>query len=308
MINFRYHLISIVAVFLALGIGVVMGSTVIDRAIVDSLKNRIETAEQNSIDRKAENNILKNSLEKQNLQNTVLAPHSVQNTLNAQTVYVATMGDVDVTVKTETLELLGVSGARTASVIDYNEDFLRSNKTQVAKELKKIDSVNILIGDEKDVNRQISIVMQAVFNIQAGGVNDLGLPVEQIQQIFKDANAYTETDKSTNFDPVYPISYLVLVKRTDMENENFVKFLENYYSRYPVTIGLVGSEQDTPSRSKAIGMIDDVTKNFALLDNAESPSGRAAFLLAHAQNIAGTKAIYGVSDKATAYAPELATS
>lgn len=40
MINFRYHLVSLIAVFLALGIGVIMGSAVIDRAVVDRLEKQ----------------------------------------------------------------------------------------------------------------------------------------------------------------------------------------------------------------------------------------------------------------------------
>lgn len=42
MINLRYHIVSLVAVFLALGVGIVMGSTVIDRVTVDTLNNRLE--------------------------------------------------------------------------------------------------------------------------------------------------------------------------------------------------------------------------------------------------------------------------
>jgi hypothetical protein len=42
MINLRYHIVSLVAVFLALGMGVVMGSTVIDRVTVDALSNKLE--------------------------------------------------------------------------------------------------------------------------------------------------------------------------------------------------------------------------------------------------------------------------
>jgi hypothetical protein len=42
MINFRYHVVSLIAVFLALAIGVIMGSAVIDRAIVDRLENQQE--------------------------------------------------------------------------------------------------------------------------------------------------------------------------------------------------------------------------------------------------------------------------
>jgi len=45
MVNLRYHIVSLVAVFLALGIGVVMGSTVIDRGIVDVLNGRVRRVE-----------------------------------------------------------------------------------------------------------------------------------------------------------------------------------------------------------------------------------------------------------------------
>jgi hypothetical protein len=37
MIDFRYHLISIVAVFLALGIGILMGSYVLGEGLVKQL-------------------------------------------------------------------------------------------------------------------------------------------------------------------------------------------------------------------------------------------------------------------------------
>jgi len=42
MINLRYHIVSLVAVFLALGMGIVMGSTVIDRVTVEALNNKLE--------------------------------------------------------------------------------------------------------------------------------------------------------------------------------------------------------------------------------------------------------------------------
>lgn len=40
MIDFRYHVVSIIAVFLALGTGIVLGSTALDRPIIDDLKRR----------------------------------------------------------------------------------------------------------------------------------------------------------------------------------------------------------------------------------------------------------------------------
>ena len=46
MINIRYHIVSITAVFLALGIGVALGSTFLDRATVNVLETQINSAEK----------------------------------------------------------------------------------------------------------------------------------------------------------------------------------------------------------------------------------------------------------------------
>jgi hypothetical protein len=45
VINLRYHIVSITAVFLALGIGLTLGSTFLDRVTVDTLKNQLDTVQ-----------------------------------------------------------------------------------------------------------------------------------------------------------------------------------------------------------------------------------------------------------------------
>jgi hypothetical protein len=50
VINLRYHIVSIVAVFLALAVGVVMGSTVIARSELDLLHNRQDVLEKRNED------------------------------------------------------------------------------------------------------------------------------------------------------------------------------------------------------------------------------------------------------------------
>lgn len=44
MISFRFHLVSIVAVFLALGLGVLMGTTVVKQSLIDNLRSRANQA------------------------------------------------------------------------------------------------------------------------------------------------------------------------------------------------------------------------------------------------------------------------
>lgn len=45
MINLRYHIVSLTAVFLALGIGLTLGSTFLDRVTVDNLKDQLDTVQ-----------------------------------------------------------------------------------------------------------------------------------------------------------------------------------------------------------------------------------------------------------------------
>ena len=55
MINFRFHLVSLVAVFLALAVGVVMGYGILGQPTVSGLQNRIDTVEANAEAKRAEN-------------------------------------------------------------------------------------------------------------------------------------------------------------------------------------------------------------------------------------------------------------
>lgn len=63
MINFRYHIVSITAVFLALGIGTALGSTFLDRYTVDLLDRNISSAEDRIRATDAENGRLETQVD-----------------------------------------------------------------------------------------------------------------------------------------------------------------------------------------------------------------------------------------------------
>lgn len=63
MINLRFHIVSIVAIFLALAIGMFAGSTLLDRATVDVLKGRQASLDQRNADLRAENDALRSAID-----------------------------------------------------------------------------------------------------------------------------------------------------------------------------------------------------------------------------------------------------
>jgi hypothetical protein len=62
MISFRFHVVSITAVFLAIAIGVVIGSTYVDDGVVTPLRNRIDTVNERADEARAENERLEGEL------------------------------------------------------------------------------------------------------------------------------------------------------------------------------------------------------------------------------------------------------
>lgn len=62
MINLRYHIVSLTAVFLAMGIGLTLGSTFLDRATVDNLNGQLEGLAHDLRDRNEEIDGLRDDL------------------------------------------------------------------------------------------------------------------------------------------------------------------------------------------------------------------------------------------------------
>jgi len=65
VISFRYHLVTIVAVFLALGLGVVVGTTVIDQGLVDRLEAQTQDANANAARARERADQLEGALERE---------------------------------------------------------------------------------------------------------------------------------------------------------------------------------------------------------------------------------------------------
>ena len=63
MVNFRFHLVSLTAVFLAIAIGIAIGATVVDQATVDALQNRLRSVERGVQQTHGENDRLRQQLD-----------------------------------------------------------------------------------------------------------------------------------------------------------------------------------------------------------------------------------------------------
>ena len=95
MIDFRYHVVSIVAIFLALTVGLVIGASILSKSVADSLRN--DLAQRNDQIKSQQNDIneLKTQIDQQNKYITDTADQLVVGRLSGQCVAMVEIAGAD---------------------------------------------------------------------------------------------------------------------------------------------------------------------------------------------------------------------
>jgi hypothetical protein len=95
MVNFRFHLVSLTAVFLALAAGITIGAGVVDRATVDQIERRLSDVDARRQATNEENDRLRADLDRWSGFGQELGDRPVQGRLNGLTVVVVSTSGVD---------------------------------------------------------------------------------------------------------------------------------------------------------------------------------------------------------------------
>jgi Copper transport outer membrane protein, MctB len=117
MINFRFHLVSLIAVFLAMGLGILVGSTVVDQVIVDRLDREISSVSHESNDLKSENNALKNEVSQLNDFLRKSSAYAVERRLTGVPVAIVAEKGIDAAAVNQVLTSLRAAGAIVPGVL-----------------------------------------------------------------------------------------------------------------------------------------------------------------------------------------------
>lgn len=135
MINFRFHLVSLVAVFLALTIGIVVGATIVNQQIIDGLKHQIDRVQNDTDAQRTENHQLAQTTKQQNQYIEGIAPYVVEGRLTGVPVVVVAEQGVDRDTVRDLVGLLQSAGASSPAIVWLQSKWLLANtadQTQLA--------------------------------------------------------------------------------------------------------------------------------------------------------------------------------
>ncbi len=117
MISWRYHLVSIVAVFLALGLGILVGTTVLNDSLVNSLRTRTETLQAQTSDLRDQLDAAVQRSAGMDRFAADVQPFLIAGRLLGQPLVVVTVDGADGGALDETAAVLDRSGARLITTI-----------------------------------------------------------------------------------------------------------------------------------------------------------------------------------------------
>lgn len=301
MVNFRYHIVSLVAVFLALAIGVVMGSTVIDRVTVETLEAQQDRLHTNLTNARAANRKVSGDLDNLRQASSQMAREA------GDRLVPGSLLDVPVL-------LLGIRGNEPSGRKELIEGLAQANARAEAT-LWLTDRFQLHdLDDQKSLGELLGIEEKSATRLRRVGLERLGAALRSLAlgEVTPDAGlpaALTDADfleldvqgggEALDIKPGTRIVLAVAPgDRGGSSPDNEVTAADKAVGETLTTLtrALVGGEQapidlvvaeaavtDQPERARLIESLRDdkfLAGRFSTVDNLDEPIGRTACLLA----------------------------
>ncbi|HEX5199936.1 copper transporter [Paractinoplanes rhizophilus] len=122
MINFRYHVVSLTAVFLALAIGLVVGTAALNGPVADSLKNQISALNKDNSNKRDQINQYREELNRSQDFATEIAPSYLNNELAGRKILVVALPNTS-EFADGVIGMLKVAGATVTAKVTVQDKF-----------------------------------------------------------------------------------------------------------------------------------------------------------------------------------------
>jgi hypothetical protein len=307
MISFRFHVVSITAVFLAIAIGVVVGTTYVDRAVVDSLENRVDRVSRNLDERKAENDALEAELDQTRAYADVSADFAVTDRLTGVPVLLLAARGIDEDVATQTLAL-----ARRAGAVVPGVTWLEERWSLESDEDRASLATATGIEDQGSSGAVRGAALNALTAALGAGADPAvarGVLTALVDAGFLSVDA--QDDGAPRLDALAGASPRVLLltgtDASDRVTPAAAQMVDRASAAGLPTVAAEAFTQrsDGPERGRGFArtMEDDVRDRIVLVDDAELPQGRVAAILALVEVAAGRVGHFGYGADADGIIP-----
>ncbi len=292
MVNLRYHVVSLIAVFLALTVGIVMGSTVVDRVTVDALNQRVNSVGKSVSNAQAENSRLSNQLGAVQDFATQARDQLVRGRLRGVPVVVVAIAGVDRKHVDELRQALVGSQATMAGTLWLTAKMRLDNENDVRS---LATTVNVGLDRPEVIRRQaLAKLTEALAGSTDPGPNPTLAALVSAGFVTYEAPPGQAIATIATNAALPPGLRIVMVSGAgaDVGDDQVALPLTQDLSQPPARLVVAESGQDSAGgRGVFVGLVrkdDAIAPRVSTVDNMESPMGQAAVVLA-LEDLAGTR-------------------
>ncbi len=308
MINFRYHVVSLTAVFLALAIGLVVGTAALNGPVADTLKDRVDALSKDNSNYREQANQYREELNRTQDFATEVAPALLNGKLTARKILVVVLPSGQDYADGVT-SMLTVAGATITGTVTVQDKFFDPANAFELLDLADKASQPTVPAEGLPLNSdgvETSSALLAVALLQKAQ------PVVAADLTAVLA-AYTEPGYLSVSDRIVPgaeatvvVSGLPPVDRdAAKKNQNAVTLTTQFAKDRPLVVG--GNGIGDGNLVAEIRADPTLVKSISTVDNVSTEQGQLATTLAVVERVvAGKVGQYGLSAGATSQVPKAA--
>ena len=304
MVTFRFYIVSLVAVFLALAMGVVVGSTLIDRAIVDRLDRSVDSV-SNRLDRQRDENAeLRNELQQLRDYADSTAPGVVDGALDGGAVAVLAERGIDGDVVEATVATLQQADGAVPGILWLEPGWALSEDGERARMAEVLDVQDNGAGRLRDRAWGRLVTALQGGSVQGDPLQDLAdggfVSYQDVGEVESGVEALAGVGEQV---------VLVSGPESQLGPELTLAMGRGLVrAGAPAVVAEAWQESDEgPARGTVAGLVrdqDDLADTLSTVDDLDLVQGRVATTLALADLRAGVRGHYGYGDDADRPLPE----
>jgi hypothetical protein len=308
VINFRYHVVSLTAVFLALAIGLVVGTAALNGPVADSLKDRVDALSKDNSNYREQANQYRDELDRTQEFATEVSPALLNGKLASRKILVLVLPSGQDYADGVTA-MLTVAGAKITGTVTVQDKFFDPANAFELLDLADKASQPTVPAEGLPVNSdgvETSSALLAVALLQQGQ------PVTPADLTAVLA-AYTEPGYLNVSDQIVPgaeatvvVSGLPPVDRdAAKKNRNAVTMTTQFAEDRPLVVG--GSGIGDGNLVAEIRADPKLVQSISTVDNVSTEQGQLATAMAAVERVvAGKVGHYGLSAGASSQVPKTA--
>jgi hypothetical protein len=135
VINFRYHLVSLTAVFLALTVGLILGTAALNGPAIVAFENNIQSLRTGNEQLRSQVEELESELENDQAFATAIAPSYLAGQLTGKSILVVALPGAETGYVDSAVEMLGYAGATVSGRVSVLDDYFDPANTDMLGDL-----------------------------------------------------------------------------------------------------------------------------------------------------------------------------